>query len=303
MFLRKLQGRSGRLGVFAVSLLAIALFPSSAFAGAVITPVPTFPYPSVILNEPFAASVTLFNSSTGADAAAGVTIEGSNLDFFPSCPTSVISSNDCPPAEAGVFTASPTATGGDGHCPAGNWTISEPVPARWRFTPPGPIGLQPFEHCTINFTATAVKLPQFDAALATPGMQTNQVAAIDAFSPVSGLSVRNSGTGVTTVLAPGSDTEAGKNAAKLRVSEGCKPLAKASVTGSGVQRVVFSVDGKKVDSVGKAPFKTQIVTKHYSKGRHKLTAQVSFSTASNTLAESLRGGFLRCAVKRVNFTG
>ncbi len=301
---RKLQGRGGRLGVLAVSLLAAALFPSTAFGGAAIVPIPTFPHPSVTLGQPFAASITMFNNSTGPDAAAGVTIEGRNLDLYPSCPTVGGASNDCPTAEAGVFTPSATAASGDGHCPAGTWQISVPAPAQWRFTPPAPIGLLPFEHCTVDFTATATRLPALDAALAVPGMQTNQVAAVDAFSPVSNLTVRNSGSGSTTVLSPAeSDVQSGKNTAKLKVSEGCKPVAKARVTGTDVQRVVFSVDGKKVDTVGSAPFATQIITKRYSKGRHKLTAAVSFTAASSNLAASLRGGFLRCAVKRVNYTG
>ena len=80
-------------------------------------------------------------------------------------------------------------------------------PGRFRFTPPGTILLQAGHSCTINFTATANRLPQFDADLTAPGSQTNQVAAVDAFSPVTSLSVRNSGSGQTTVLGPTSGGE------------------------------------------------------------------------------------------------
>lgn len=293
-----------RLAGLASIAFVTLLLPAAALGGAVITPVPTFPYPSVVLNQEFPASITLFNNSTGQEAQAGVTIAGSNLDLFPSCPASVFSSNDCPTAEAGVFSASATGSSGDGVCPAGTWTITQPAPARLRFTPPGPIGLQPFEHCTVNFTATAVKLPQFDAALAVPGVQTNQVAAIDAFSPVSGLTVRNSGSSSTTVLGPPSSGGSSNGPqAKLRVSEGCKRIATARVTGQEVQRVSFLVDGKRLATVSKAPFQTRIATGHFSAGRHKLTAAVSFTQSSGTLSESLRGGFLRCRVRRVNYTG
>ena len=58
----------------ALALLLGLLVPATALAGAVITPVPTFPYPSVTLNQQFDASITLFNNSTGQEAGAGVTI-------------------------------------------------------------------------------------------------------------------------------------------------------------------------------------------------------------------------------------
>ena len=50
----------------ALALLLGLVVPATALAGAVITPVPTFPYPSVTLGQQFNASITLFNNSTGA---------------------------------------------------------------------------------------------------------------------------------------------------------------------------------------------------------------------------------------------
>jgi hypothetical protein len=286
-------------------LLGLAL-PATALAGAVITPVPTFPYPSVTLGNQFDASITLFNNSTGQEAGAGVTVTANNLDLFPSCPDSVITANNCPTAEAGVFSLSSTATSGAGDCPAGTWTIAEAAPGRFRFTPPGTIGLLAGHNCTVNFTAVANRLPQFDADLTAPGSQTNQVAAVDAFSPVTSLTVRNSGSGQTTVLgAPSSGGVAAANAS-LQVSQGCKRIATAKVTGPDIESVTFFVDGKRQATVNKAPFQTKIKAFKLSRGHHKLTAQVTFTQGSgeNPSPAKFQGGFLRCAPPRQpNFTG
>jgi len=302
---RNLRSWTSALGL---ALLLGLLVPATALAGAVITPVPTFPYPSVNLGQQFDASITLFNNSTGQEAGAGVTITGTNLDLFPSCPDSVITANNCPTAEAGVFSLSSTGTSGTGDCPAGTWTIAEAAPGRFRFTPPGTILLQSGHSCTINFTATANRLPQFDADLTAPGSQTNQVAAIDAFSPVTSLSVRNSGSGQTTVLAPasgGGGGVAGSNAA-LKVSEGCKRIVTAKVTGSDVTSATFFVDGRRQATVDHAPFQTKIKAFKLSRGHHKVTAKVTFTQGSgeNPSPAKFQGGFLRCAPPRQpNFTG
>ncbi len=288
--------------VATTAVLSLSI-PASASAGAVVTPVPTFPYPSVTIGTQFNASITLFNNSTGAEAGAGVTVGASNVDLFPSCADSVIVANNCPTAEAGVFQLSSTATSGAGGCPPGAWTISEAAPGRFRFTPPAPVGLLPGQNCTIDFTATALKLPQFDGALALPGTQTNQVAAVDAFSPVTGLTVRNSGSGSTTVLAAPTTRQGNQNA-QLNVSEGCKRIATATVTGQDIQSVIFRVDGKRHATDTSAPFKTRVKAFKLSKGRHKLTADVTFTQASGKLAATFEGGFLRCRPrKQPNFTG
>jgi Bacterial Ig domain len=301
----KLHSKFGARALAVALLLGLAL-PATAFAGAVITPIPTFPYPSVTIGTQFAASITMVNNSTGQEAAAGVTVTASNLDLFPSCPDSVITANNCPNAEAGVFALSATGTSGAGQCPAGTWTIAEAAPGRFRFTPSGTIGLLPGASCTVNFTAVATRLPQFDANLTTPGSQTNQVASVDAFSPVTSLTVRNSGTGQTTVLqpqAPSSGGAAGPNAS-LKVSEGCKRIVTAKVTGEDIQSVTFLVDGKPQATVKSAPFQTKIKALKLSTGHHSLTAKVTFSQSSGELPAKFQGGFLRCKPPRQpNFTG
>lgn len=298
-----------RKGLIALGALAGLVFPSSALAGAVITPVPTFPFPSVTINQTFPASITLFNNSTGAEAGAGVIITASNLDFYPACPTVTIS--DCPQADPTVFTLSATGTSGAGTCPPGNWTIVNTGPGRFRFNPPGPLQLAAFGSCTVNFSAQAHSIPSFDASPGIPGVQTDQVASVDAFSPISGLTVRNSGSGATTVEAPpGPPTPTptpqagqGVGSAQLALSEGCKKKAKATVKGPDIQRVKFVVDGKTLLVDSKAPFQLAVPTQGLSAGRHHLTATVTFTTASGKPRVTLNGGFLRCRTRKVQFTG
>src|ERR1044072_5882149 len=214
-----------RAPITTAAVMAALIAPSAAHAGAVITPVPTFPYPSVMVGEQFPASISLFNNSTGPEAAVGVTVGASNLDFYPACPT-IGTTADCPAPEASIFTLSPTGTSVSPACPPGNWTIAETAPGKFRFTPPGPIQLPAFDHCVVEFTATARVLPLADSSPIAPGVQTNQMASVDTYSPVSGITARNSGSGATSVIT--APTELQNNpGAQLRVSEGCKRVARA----------------------------------------------------------------------------
>ena len=142
--------------------------------------------------------------------------------------------------------------------------------------------------------------------LTSPGRQTNQVAAVDAFSPVTSLTVRNSGSGPTTVLATPSSSGVAATGASLHVSEGCRRVVTARVTGPDIDSVTFFVDGKRGATVNEAPFQTKIKAFKLSRGHHKLTAKVTFTGASgqNPSPAKFQGGFLRCAPpKQPNFTG
>ncbi len=74
----------------------------------------------------------------------------------------------------------------------------------------------------------------------------------------------------------------------------------ATVTGRRIQRVVFSLDGRRVRSDGDSPFTARISTGR--SGTHRVTARVTFLSDSRTSARTLRFGFRRCAAA-VRFTG
>jgi hypothetical protein len=291
------------LHLLGLALLVSLSLPAAANAGAVITPVPTFPYPSVMVGEEFPASISLFNNSTGPEAAVGVTVGASNLDFYPACPT-IGTTADCPTPEASVFALSATGTSNSlaGSCPPGTWTITETAPGRFRFTPPGAIQLPAFDHCTVEFTATARSLPLADSSPIALGVQTNQMASVDTYSPVSGITVRNSGSGATSVIAAPTDRQ-DSPAARLKVSEGCKRIARATVTGTEIRRVTFFVDGKRRAVRSSAPFVTTVKAFRLKRGRHRVSAQVDFAASSGRLTSNFQGGFVSCRTRKVRFTG
>jgi hypothetical protein len=261
------------------------------------------------MGQQFNASITLFNNSTGQEANAGVTITGSNLTLFPSCPDSTIISNDCPTAEAGVFSLSSTGSSLSGDCPPGTWAIAETTPGVFSLTPPATLGLEPGHSCTVNFTAVANTQPTFDSNLNSPGVQTNQIASIDAFSPVTTLTVRNSGSSQTSVIAPPPPAAGAVSGAQagIKVTEGCKRIATVKVTGQDIRSVTFYVDGRRVTTVTSKPYQLQIKAYKLSAGRHNVSAKVNFNVGSDQPSTSLKGGFLTCqrAAKRPkpNFTG
>ncbi len=74
----------------------------------------------------------------------------------------------------------------------------------------------------------------------------------------------------------------------------------ARVTGRSIQRVVFSLDGRRIRSDGSSPFTTRVSTGR--SGTHRVTARVTFRSDSRTRARTLRFGFRRCAAA-VRFTG
>ena len=88
--------------------------------------------------------------------------------------------------------------------------------------------------------------------------------------------------------------------AKLSGPAGCLTRrAAATVKGSQIARVVFKLDGRRLASLSKANAKGNAFRVHVSPGAlrtgvHKLTARVSFKSASNTKARTLRLAFQRC---------
>ena len=74
----------------------------------------------------------------------------------------------------------------------------------------------------------------------------------------------------------------------------------ATVTGRSIDRVVFSLDGRRLSTVGSSPFTTRISTA--KSGTHRVTARVTFLSDSRTAARTLGFGFKRCAAP-VRFTG
>jgi hypothetical protein len=100
----------------------------------------------------------------------------------------------------------------------------------------------------------------------------------------------------------GSGGANGANASspKLRAAGTCaRSRVRASVTGSGIKKVTFLIDGHVVGVDKKAPFKLNVSAHRLSAGSHRLTASVTFTGTGPS--QVLKKRFSRC--RDPNFTG
>jgi len=72
--------------------------------------------------------------------------------------------------------------------------------------------------------------------------------------------------------------------------EACTAGFHAAVRGRLIERVVFSLDGRRISSRIRSPFQVFV---RAAPGRHKVTARVTFKDA--TRAKTLRLGYRACA--------
>jgi hypothetical protein len=116
--------------------------------------------------------------------------------------------------------------------------------------------------------------------------------------------------GTTPGTPPGSGEvlpeEVVSGRAVLRGPSGCvKQAFKARVNGRSIDSVTFSIDGRKVKTVGKGAFALTIHPSKFGVGRHRLIALVKFTQRSGTASRRLPLTFRRCAqgVVAPRFTG
>jgi hypothetical protein len=161
-----------KLAIAAAATFAALLTPSPAAA----TPsesVSVVPFASYTGGAPALTEILLSNTSTSGEEA---TFE--SIYLVPGCADAIAY---CVPTdrEEGLFTLSPTGKGTAPNNCVGTWNIveSQENPAVWRLVPgriPALV-LQPGETCTIDFTATANRMPTLDLDSGAAGGQTNFV--------------------------------------------------------------------------------------------------------------------------------
>ena len=123
-----------------------------------------------------------------------------------------------------------------------------------------------------------------------------------------GKKVTSTDTADTTLEQPQPVNPAGKptGTASLTGPSGCvSKRVKVKVNGTGVQQVVYKIDGKKVKTVTAAPFSYSFSTGKYNNKPHRLTGEVTFLPSANTKATTLRLRFQKCKVRKLKpkFTG
>jgi hypothetical protein len=214
------RGMRVRLAVAFAAALTLGLAGASGASAAVVVPVVPVFAASTEVGDTAAATLTITNNSSGAEAAGEVTVTA--LTFTPSCATV---GPLCTTPDPGVYqlngpftvAASPGA-----ECPT-SYTAGAPA-ATTGAVALTPVGGAPQldlgESCTISFTATTLKAPVFDADIGTSNVQTYQVASALG-TAANAVSATVTGLDLSTVLVP-----------PLRVTKTATPLSRPEPGGA-----------------------------------------------------------------------
>ena len=161
-------------------------------------------------------------------------------------------------------------------------------------------GLAAGENTSTTKTTTCPSPPAPPAGPATappaPGAGTAPAAG---GSPSAGTSPNNN-------AAVGERLPSG--IARLRGASGCMSRAfRARVTGRSIASVVFRLDGRVIRRTARAQarYSVRVRPRRLALGRHRVVARVTFLSASETRARTLRMTFRRCGRGEVSprFTG
>jgi hypothetical protein len=194
------------------ALLAVA---SPAWAGVLISAVPTFPTNVTVGQTGLSASIQLANLSTSPEQSSSVTITSINL--VPACgASSFVGNGDCAAANAdpGVLSVSPTGVGEAGTACAGQTfsiSIIDLSTGQLSVTPGvGSVVLTapatPGAVCRIDFTVSVSKAPTKPSGTSPPNtVKTSQILFASGTAQVDGVMGMGSGSSSVTVTraAPG----------------------------------------------------------------------------------------------------
>lgn len=321
-------GQARKLRRFALLLFMAAglALPAAAHAGVAISTAPDLPggtragSPVKVGEKGVPGQVVITQSFTGVDAAAIARVNLINLTLACGPGPSVGNPDASGPAlntpeipcsnpDPGVFGGlGGTATGG-GACAGNTFTITAQDSAgQVSLLPANIIYLTNAQVCTIDLAFDVLKMPTKDTFPLVAGMHTTSVSAVrseivaDPGNPASiGLQAAALGSG-SAVSVQGTGV-GGKLAAppKLNLKGVCvKSVLKATVTGTGIAKVVFLLDGKKIATDKGKPFKLNQRVGTLRKGRHELGARVVFKSGQGSTT-TLTDNFFSC--RGPSFTG
>jgi hypothetical protein len=239
----------------------------------------------------------------------------------------------CTNPDTGVFGGLSSTGTGSGACSGVGFSITQPdSQGLVDLIPTTPVYLHNGESCDIAFTFSVLKAPTKDTFPNATGMQTTSVSSTrseivaNPGNPAAvGLQAAGLGSGDAVLVQPnctthpdgancGTDCKTnptakacskvkGKKASspKLKVAGTCVTTRiRASVSGDGIKKVTYMVDGRVLKTVKRSPFKLNTVVRNLAAGRHRLTATVTFK-AAGTAPKVMTKPFARCSAP--NFTG
>jgi hypothetical protein len=186
-----------------ISVAGVFLFATPAFAGVGGSVVPDYPTPVTVGQTGLSATLTISNSSTGANTAENISV--SNISHAPSCGSTANTTCQLANADTGVFTVHNGVGRVGTACAATTFTASAPdASGNITFTPSIPLVLGPASgplsgsQCIIDFTVDVLRVPTVDAAGAA-GIQTAELGSAQFLGQTSGLNGTGSGSTQTTI--------------------------------------------------------------------------------------------------------
>ncbi len=240
----------------------------------------------------------------------------------------------CTNPDIGVFGGLSATGTGSGACNGTTFSITAPdSQGMVDFIPTTPVFLTNGASCDIAFTFSVLKAPTKDTFPNATGVQTTSVSATrseivaNPGNPAAvGLQAAGLGSGDAVLVAPDCTTHPndekcktvdcktnpkatgcskvkGKKASspKLKVKGTCVTTRlRASVSGTGIKKVTYMVDGRVLKVVKRRPWKLNTVVRNLAAGRHRLTATITFK-AAGTAPRVMAKPFARCSAP--NFTG
>ncbi len=217
----------------------------------------------------------------------------------------------CSNPDVGVFGGLAATGAGSQACAGTSFSITAPnFLGEVDLVPVSPVYLANGQTCGISFGFAVLKAPALDTFPAVAGMNTTSVSAVrseivaDPGNPGAiGLQAAGLGSGGAVLVQPAiTGGVAGKKGGspKLSVKGVCVAnRLRATVTGKGMKKVSFLLDGRVTDTVKQPPFKLDEGVRGLSAGRHRLTASIRLSGGGAT--EVITKKFSRC--RAPNFTG
>jgi hypothetical protein len=317
--------RMPRRSALLLSLLGALVLPASAHAGVAVSTAPDLPGgaragTSVKVKETgVPGSVSITQIFTGADAQAIARVD--SIQLSPACgpgpsPGNPDSSGPalntpevpCSNPDPGVFGGFTAGTGGAA-CAGNSFGVLGPdANGQLTLLPAQQIYLTNGQTCSIAFTFNVRNTPTKDTFPSVSGMNTTSVSAVRSEIVANpgnpggvGLEAAALGSG-GTVLVEGLQVK-GKLGAppKLRLKGVCvNSVLRASVSGTGIDRVTYLLDDRVVKTVKKKPFKLHAEVGKLRKGRHELKARLVMKSGSSS-TQVLTRNFFSC--RGPSFTG
>jgi hypothetical protein len=323
----------------AIALAAMLVAPAAAQAGIAVSSAPNLPNgggTSVTVGQsavPGQVLITQTFSGPDSGATGRVTL----IRLAPACgpgPSVGNPSNNgpaintpeapCSNPDIGVFGLGAQGTGAQA-CTGISFAISAPdSQGHVTLAPSSQVTLQNGQVCEIDFPFAVLRSPSQDTFPFASGMHTTSVSAVrteviaNPGNPAGvGLLAAGIGSGAavlvtpadctTTPNAPGCVPKSGKvgenaSSPKLQVEGTCvRKRIKASVSGSGISKVTYLLNGRVLKTVkGPSPFELDVTARKLSAGPNKLTAKIAFQSSSQQ-TEKVSKKLARC--RAPNFTG